>query len=119
MESFKCLFDGISEPRVLVKHGEIMELECDCRLIPIGIYKGTNKDGAECWVSTDIKTGLCLVKARTKKRCVEDTKSLLMYKGYKDYSNMQKHAKKEFEEIYKGEEWNREKQVDGFKQSSV
>jgi hypothetical protein len=108
MESFKCLFDGISEPMVFVKHGEIMELECDCRLIPIGIYKGTNKDGADCWVSTDIKTGLCLVKARTKKRCVEDTKSLLMYKGYKAYRNMQEQARIKFLQTYNGEEWNSE-----------
>ena len=112
MAFIKCLYDAA---RVVVKEGQIMELECDCRSIPIGFYNGVNRYGEDCWVSTDIETGLALVRSKAFDRCLEDTKAMLMYKGIKAYRNMQKQAQIKFSDIYKGEEWNREKQVNGFK----
>ena len=113
MAYIKCLYKD--NPHVVMKEGYIMELECDCRNIPVGFYNGVDKYGEDCWVSTDIETGLAIVRAKALDRCIEDTKALLMFKGIKSFRNMQKQAKKEFEEIYKGEEWNCEEQVDGLK----
>ena len=103
MDSIKCLYDD--GPRVVVKKGEILELECDCRCIQIGVYKGVGSNGSDIWVSTDIATGLALVRSNTKERCLEDTKALLMYKGIKSYRNMQKQAQNKFQKIYESYEW--------------
>lgn len=56
------------------------------------------------WCSTDLKSGLCMIKGATRKECIEKTNDFLQTEFYKKACNTERYRKiaKTYQSIIKG-----------------